>query len=274
MKTLGITIAVGLGDAIFIASALHAVKHKYDKIYINARWDLAEVYKNNGKEYSDFYLEMLKLLFNDSKFIIDDKTQKFPFKNMNQLWGEGVPPVLPRFANVLKIDEKIPVSGDYLVVTTKVRQLDKKTRYNAVKEEFIKTLDLLSKKYKIVIIGEKEVEMNTEYCAYGSRHIYSIYSDVIDGVKNNIIDLTVPKLGIKSPDIDVLKRDCSIMNKSKCVITLGCGGNFVLALSVANRMVGFRYDDYKFVDHAVKGADNINITSNVNQFIKLLQRLL
>lgn len=272
MKTLGITIAVGLGDAIFIAAALNNVKDKYDKITVNVRWDIAETYKNDGKGYSAFYREILKLLFADPKFIIDDKTQKLPFAGMHELWSWGIPPVLPRFGKILKTTEPFSIEGEYIVVTTKVRQLDKKV-YDKIKPKFLAHLKKLSAKNKIVIIGERKIEMNREYEHYSSRFIYSIYNDIVGAVKNNLIDLTVPKLGITVPDIETLKRDCSIMNNAKCVITFGCGGNFILATAVAKRIIAFRKDDYNFVSHAFIGVHQFLQTRNIKEFIQKVANL-
>jgi len=274
MKTFGLKIAAGLGDAIFIAAALNAIKDKFDRIYVSVRWDIADTYRLGGQPYRQFHTEVLKLLFADPKFILDNPDKNYPYFSVGALWAAGIPLVLPRFGKVLTTTDPLPAEIDkqYIVVTTKVRQLDSKL-YKCVKIDFLATLVELSKKYKIVIIGEREVEMNPEYLIYGNRYIYCIYDHLIGALKENVVDLTVPKLGITVPNIDTFKRDCSIMLNAKCVVTLGCGGNFILAAAVAKRLLAFRKDDYAFVSHAFKGVPQFLETRNHKLFIDKLTEL-
>jgi len=270
MKQLGIKIAVGIGDAIFIAAALNKVKDNYDIIYINPKWELAQEYKNNGKEYCEFYLQILKLLFNDPKFVIDDKSKNFEYITTYTLFNGMLSPVLPRFYDVLKPEKINTIEDDYICVTTKVRQLDV-ALYNKIKNDFISVLSKISKKYKLVLIGERIVEMNNEYNIFGNKYIYSIYNDVVK--IDNVIDLTIPKLGITVPNLEHLKQDCSIMNDAKCVITLGCGGNFVLASSVANKLIAYKKDQYNFVELAFENNENFIIVNDGNLFLEKLKTL-
>lgn len=268
MKTFGTTIAIGLGDAIYIAAAINKVKHMYDNIYINASKDFATIYKNNTL-YSDFYINFIKILFTDPKIIIQSERQ-FPYIPTETLINNHFPPTIPRFISELT-DQKYTISEkEYIVVTTKVRQL-KYDLYSNIKHKLINQLNKLSKKYKIVIIGEKEVEMNTEYQAYGNDYIYSIYNDLL--LLENIVDCTVPKLGITSPEIENIKKDCSIMNKARSVITLGCGGNFALALATANNLSSFRTDNYLFIDKMLTNNQQLNTTKDLSLFIKRLEEL-
>lgn len=269
MKTTGFTIAVGLGDAIFIAAALNAIKDKYDKIYINPALHLAQSYKDNGVEYSAFYLKILSLLFTDPKFIINDTSKTFPYITTKTLFNT-ITPILPRFSKELTLESNQKIEGEYVVVTTKVRQLSR-SLYDKTNTQFLNAINTLSKKYKVVIIGEKIVEMNTEYKAYGPEYIYNIYDDLLK--INNVIDLTIPKLGITVPEIENLKKDCSIMRDAKCVITFGCGGNFVLAIAVSNNFIGYRHDDYSFIDIALRNQNKIVTTNNPASFINMIGAL-
>lgn len=270
MKQFGIKIAVGLGDAIFIAAALNKVKDNYDTIYINPKWELAQEYKNNGKEYSEFYLQILKLLFNDPKFVIDDKSKNFEYITTYSIFNGMLTPVLPRFYDVLKSEKPNIIDGDYICITTKVRQLDV-LLYNEIKNDFISILTEISKKYKLVLIGEQIIEMNNEYNIFGNNYIYSIYNDVVK--VDNVIDLTIPKLGITVPDLEHLKQDCSIMNNAKCVVTLGCGGNFVLASAVANKLIAYKKDQYQFVELAFENNENFMAINDGNLFLEKLKTL-
>jgi hypothetical protein len=269
MATFSLTIPLGIGDAIFVASSLNAIKHHYEAIYINIHPGLAQAFKDNA-QYDDFYLELVKILFSDPKFVINDRTKVCPYVPTEELFNNVIIPVLPRFYDRLTSTDIPSIEGEYIVVTTKVRQLTS-TIYQAVKPRFLASLEQLSKKYKIVILGEKLTEMNTEYRQYGAQYIYNIYQDLV-GI-SNVIDLTVPKLGITSPEIGQLKKDCGIMRGAKNIITFGCGGNFILATAVAQRLIAYRIDDYEFVDRMFQGQTDLITTNNSDKFIALLLQL-
>jgi hypothetical protein len=269
MAIFSLTIPVGIGDAIFVASSLLAIKNNYEHIYINIHPGLAQAFKDNAK-YDDFYLDLVKILFSDPKFVINDRSKICPYIPTEELFNNVIVPVLPRFYDKLVCTSVPVIDGEYIVVTTKVRQLAH-TIYQAIKPRFLAALTNLSKKYKVVIIGEKITEMNTEYRQYGNEYIYNIYSDLI-GI-NGVIDLTISKLGITSPEIGQLKKDCSIMHGAKSVITIGCGGNFILATSVARKLIAYRVDDYNFVDRMFQGQSDLITINNSDKFLALLQQL-
>jgi hypothetical protein len=261
MKNFGLTIPVGLGDMLLISAALNATKDRFNKINMNIRWDFAKKYKNDEKNYGNFCVSILKLLLTDPKFVINDRSQNFPFKTMDKLWREHkMPPVLPRYVDQLT-NKSCSIDGEYVVVTTKVRELNR-ALFNKTNPLLMNKLKELSSKYKIVIIGEREVEMNNEYKIHGEAKVYGMYDNIISAVKNNVVDCTMPKLGITVPNIENIKKDCTIMNNAKCVFTLGCGGNLILALAVANKIVSFRKDRYKFIDHVFQQSKHFHNTEN------------
>ena len=260
---------MGLGDGILISSALHKIKHNYDNIYVNVNWGLAKTYKSNDS-YSNFYRQLLDVVFDDPKFVIDDKTRNPPKMNMEDLIRIGIPPVLPRYQNKLKtkIDENI--QSPYLVITTKVREFPRAV-YNANKSSIFEQINKLSKKYKIVIMGERVVEMNGEYKIHGESKIYGIYNDIKKHLNNNVLDLTVPKLGITPPTIENLKKDCTIMSGAHAVIVMGAGGNFCLAIAVGKRVIALRNDTYKFADTLLSQSPDMHSAKNPNEFVNLLK---
>ena len=85
--------------------------------------------------------------------------------------------------------------------------------------------------------------MNPGYMEIGKNDVYSIYDSIIANVPaDRIIDLSVPALGISSPKLSNIQQDCLIMSQAKFVVTLGVGGSFCMATSVAST-IGFRLDD-------------------------------
>lgn len=241
IKEITIPISTGIGDIILISAALNKIKHKYDRIHIKPRFWYAEESKRYTKEQSErareFCNNLLKLLLKaDEKFIITETKKNDSFEHFEKLCKSVIEPVLPRFEEELCLKDCNEIEGEYIVVTTKIRGL--KTFSNKWKEYF-KVLNELSEKYKIVVVGEKDYDLNTSI--YEKVHYFHCYyNELMKNIKNNIIDLTVDGGSIFIPDLEQIKKDCTIMNRAKYVITVGFGGNFILGISVANRMVNWR----------------------------------
>ena len=100
---------------------------------------------------------------------------------------------------------------------------------------FFETLKNVSKKYKIVVIGERAVEYNEEYTQHGSDQVYSIYNDIVTNIaKDRLVDLTVPSLGITTPNLENIRKDCSVFRDAKFTIMIGFGGAFCLSATTSN----------------------------------------
>jgi hypothetical protein len=132
---------------------------------------------------------------------------------------------------------------------------------------------LQDRHYKLVVLGEKVVEMNPEYQHYTDRYIYSIYQDIMSHVgADRIVDLTFPALGITSPNLTQFLQDCLILNQAKFVITLGVGGNFCMATAVANT-IGYRLDNDEIADLIFKNElPNAFVTKEFDRFINRIKR--
>ena len=99
----------------------------------------------------------------------------------------------------------------------------------------------LSDKYKIVIIGERDILDSVEYKIIGEQRIYCIYDDLISNLSDTgqLIDLTVSGKEITIPSLKKLQQDCLIMHNAKNVISLGFGGNLILTLASAKSSTNF-----------------------------------
>ena len=267
MKELTIPIATGLGDLFLISAVLNNIKNDYDIIRINPQWWFIKDYKKYTNEQSqlfkDVFSNIIKLLLNDEKFIIGGHNKNEPVKGFEDLCKDWVVPVLPRFSDKLcNNNYDLNLDSEYIVITTKIRELG--CNFNYIKIDLLNTLNLLSKKYKIVILGDCEQYLGQD----------CIYDDIVKNLKHNIIDFTIPYSKMLIPDIEQIKKDCTIMNRSKCVITLGCGGNFCMSLSVSNRMISFKNDRYNSVNRMVIGHPEFSFYSNFKEFQKALLKML
>ncbi len=238
LNILSISIPLGIGDLLHLYAALNSVKNCFSKIELAFYEPLFSSYRVDVPEYRIFLNELGRLLFSNSPFKIVPYNNQV-FRNNSLLCEhDRILPIRPRLQHIL-CKNNTNTYGEYVTVFTKVRELSQ-SQFNL--KEFLDTLKTVSARYKILILGEKEVEYNPEYTHLTKDGVYSLYQDYISALPaDRIIDLTVPKLGITPPDITKLLNDCSIMNQAKHNIVLGIGGNFSLAISIGN-VIGYRQD--------------------------------
>jgi len=269
MKKLNANIPIGLGDLIYIKAMLEPVKHNFSEINLTFHRELIDKYKKESK-YNDFLDEFGKLLFNEEPYKLCD--QSFPFCSLSEfVTAHRIMPQKPELAHLLCDGYSLNLKEPYIVINTKIRSLPHNLLDNSIRE-FWTVLNQLSQKYLIVILGERVIEMNEEYMYYTQEYIYSLYPHILNNVpKERLLDLTVPALGITTPDIKNIQHDCSIMNQAAVVINFGIGGGFCLATAVAN-VVGYRYDDDLVANLVFDGKiySNATITKNWELFITAL----
>jgi hypothetical protein len=270
MKKLLVTSAIGMGDILYLKSSLDAIKHEYDQIDIHFAMGLIRWLKRN-EDYADFVLELANLLFNEPPYTIVESGPEF--RSMAEYF-------LHYNIKVIKPDLPILCQGQslgidpYLVITTKVRYFSGDLFKN---NELWDTLKQLP--YKIVVLGEREVEMNHEYIndnnIYGPS-VYSIYPELVKNLGDKIIDMTIPALGITSPNIKQLRQDALIMSEAKSMITFGIGGNFTLGMSVAKNLVGFNQSTEFYAGAIFSHSEQVGnsfVTSNAQTFLKKIGEL-
>jgi hypothetical protein len=272
MVDLKISCPLGLGDIIMIHNILENEKHRFNRIHINPRWDIINACKNGSVEYKNFFTTLMSMLFTDSKYVLDD----------GEAYEYTGPFILANTYNVTrpKLKEifnygKSCLDYEYIVVCTKVRALGF-NEWAAVKTEFINILRRASKICKIVIVGEREIEMNSEYVALpDALKPYSIYNDLLGLLPDvEFVDMTVPKLGIIVPDIENIKRDCSVMSGSKATFVFGIGGIFWLAAGASSRMIalcskcGATNNDYIILNKMFSGDIGFDILPSGYLFLQ------
>lgn len=272
MKIFGASIPIGLGDLIYIKGMFDPIKHEYSKIYLNFHRELITKFDRNDS-YNIFLDEIGQLLFAQPPYQLVQ--QPLPYCSLQEMsTAHGLVPYKPNLSKILC--QGIPLNGTepYIVINTKVRAMQKSLLESKIRD-FWYYINMISNKYKIVILGERVVEMNQEYQLYTSEFIYSLYSHIYNNIPSDrLIDLTVPSLGITTPNISNIKQDCLIMNKAKYVINFGIGGGFCMATAVANT-IAYRYDDDFIADVVFdnKTYDNTIVTKDWNLFIDKIKSL-
>jgi hypothetical protein len=273
-------IPTSLGEIINFKYHLDLVKDNYDEIklgFAKGLWDNAlhtesVDWVHRKILWEKFLTDIGQLFFSTSPYIIDPCPTVWRGSVEMLVPYLGISPQKVELANLLCKGESLNLLDKYIVITTKVRHIDKTVLFSLL-NQFWPLLNKLSDKYKIVILGEKQVEMRKEYDLI-KNEVFGIYNDIITNVPSDkIIDLTVPALGETVSDLSKIQQDCLIMNEAEFTITFGVGGNFCLATSVSNMAIGFRADNIPFTDIIFNDKEYTNafITKNWSHFISKLR---
>lgn len=240
MRIFRATIPIGLGDLIYTKAMFEPIKQSFSEICLTFHRELINKFEKD-LEYNTFLNEIGALLFSGEPYKID--VGSYPYCSLSEMvTAHGLVPRKPELSNILCSGNPLNLEEPYIVINTKVRSVPRQLLEQTA-AEFWQLLSELSKKYKIVILGERIVEMNQEYQYYTKDYIYSMYKHINENITSErILDLTVPALGITTPNLKQIQQDCLIMNQAKFVINFGIGGGFCMATSVAN-VIGYRYDD-------------------------------
>ncbi|HUC95614.1 MAG TPA: hypothetical protein VMR76_01475, partial [Candidatus Saccharimonadia bacterium] len=169
MRHIEITIPIGLGDLIYIKSAFEAIKDQFSQIKIRfGRHIINDVGRN--VEYNKFLDDIGQLFFSEMPYTLDDGA--YPFCAHQSIYDNyGITPQKPELAHLLCKGNSLNLDSEYIVITTKLRYFPRQT-FDIRADELWSTLKSLTTKYKIVVLGEQEVDMNKEYVFHTSQHIY------------------------------------------------------------------------------------------------------
>lgn len=279
MKIIETGLPTSLGEIINIKWHLDIIKNQYDQIKLSFDKTLFNMCLHTEaddwptkKILWDKYLDDIgRLFFSEPPYVLTNIPYRLRnFDNM--IRDYSLQPIKVNMGHILCSGKSLDIGEEYIVITTKARDLFKKI-FLPLSTQLWSVLSKLSKKYKIVILGERHVEMRKEY---GSDTVFGIYEQIIANLPNErILDLTVPALGETVADLKDIRQDCLIMKEAKFVVTVGIGGNFCLSTSVANMAIGYRHDNLA-VANKVFGQEYSNaiITKDWNYFIKVLERYL
>lgn len=284
-RTIFALIPIHLGELIIAKSHLDTVKHEFEKISLCfdqdtwARyWDI----ENNDWaiqkiKWDQYMNDIGQLFFSETPYILSsDPKDHILYHTCNQLVAEQkIPPMKPKLGHLLCQGTPLNIGEEYVVVTTKARSLDM-NRFRSRSNQFIFELKRLSQKYKIVILGEKIVEMRKEYkFEEHQNRIFSIYDAIVNNISpDRICDLTVPSLGNTAYNLQSIQQDCLIMRDAKFVITFGCGGNFIMSLASSKLSIGYREDDFAWNNILFENKEypDASISNNWEYFITKLAR--
>lgn len=275
---------MGLGDLIHDKIFLNAIENDYDKIHISPSKEIIRDYRDNDMVYYNFCKDILHMLFNTDKYVIEENED---FEHMDGKTFATKMKITPTIKNhdltnyLCNISTVLPATTNkYIVLTTKVRSLDRSIYENIIKKGFWNYLNNIQRKYSIVILGEREMGLTTEYKQSSlTNNTFCIYDDIMKNInKINLIDLSVPELGITTPDISNIKNDCYIMKNAKGVICFGIGGNFCMSSVVSKQTISIRSKEVTstiewLYDINKNKYPHIHLVKTPEQFIECVSKL-
>ncbi|HEY5267660.1 MAG TPA: hypothetical protein VII94_00820 [Candidatus Saccharimonadales bacterium] len=276
MKKLDLTLALGIGDNLVVRTYFNTIKHNYEQINITHSKPILQIFRDNDREYAKFVTEMGNLLFTQPPYRYNGWSNNYPV-NVSQIVKDlKIIPIKPDLDHLLCVGTSLNLKEEYIVVTTKARCFNR-SKFYPLSVHLWGALKKLSEKYKIVILGEREVEKSKEYTMGINRdYVFGIYDQLITNIPaDRIIDLSVPALGISVPEFSKIKQDCLIMKNAKAVVTLGIGGNLWLSAISSNMTIGYRDDAGDQVMDTITNPSfpSMFLTKNFPEFIKKLSLL-
>jgi hypothetical protein len=272
MKKIATSICLGLGDNIVARMVFDTIKHEYDSIKITHDKNVMVSYKRNDHPYVKFLGDVGRLLFTEPPYSFDMNGNYPPIHTYNTISSIPVNARCKHLQHLLCHGIPLDINEEYIVITTKIRSIPRK-KFFPVSIQLWRVLQQVSKKYKIVVMGEREVERNVEYTNMNDW-VYGIYDQIISNIPaDRIVDLTVPALGITAPEVTKIQQDGLIMQKAKLVITLGLGGNVWLAVATSSRIIGYRSDEDRdsSADLLLSHFDHVRVYKNWKEFINKLK---
>jgi len=217
---------IGIGDMIIFASEL---LEKDEELTITLERSNIENHKSEAGSYWEFSKKFISRLLPEKRieFTNSQDLPRHPVDNSRFLKISREERYCEHFKRVFIIDSP-PLDSPYVVLSTKARYY-LRSSFDSEKQSLFDAIN--SWGMKVILLGEKEVEYNLEYKSWGNSQIYSIYGDAMKGIRDDLlVDMTVPKLGTTTPDIDKLFSDMSIAYQAKACINIGVGGFYCMSI--------------------------------------------
>lgn len=262
---------IGIGDLIFFCfKILISDKNINEPIYISISDRILKGFRNNSENYKNFCLDFIRFFLNEYtiKSSSDDLIDYNVYEvNLNRVgeWFTGFDREYDYIKTRLFTNQKKIFEDNYVVIFTKVRHLYSQT-FSTVLDSFFDSLN--NSDFRIVLIGERDVDYVGENLIHGKDEIYSIYNQAILKLdKNKIIDLTFDSYNFDQTNLEDILSDFAIIRNSKKTFVFGGGGFFCLSL-FSGKLISLTNPNYEQI---FKSSKNPYIFSNVNQFKNILK---
>ena len=226
-----ITPHLGIGDLLIVK--MKQISNNLDIDYININKGLILQYCENYEIKINFIINLIKLLFHDTKFDINNNPTDFHLMDKYKLTNT----YLYDSINFNMINVKNEYS-DYIIFHTKMRHDDLMDKFT---NEILPGLNTFFTNFKtskkIIILGERNIGQNYETKLHKTISLYK--NLLLLNKHNQVIDLTNDILTCGNPDFNKFLLEIEIINKSSCNITFGIGGPFNICKAFSKNNVSF-----------------------------------
>jgi len=281
--------ALGLGDLLRLLTCL-----KFniipDKIYIN----LGDfVHYGNPLNYIDFRLQMLKNVIISNNIDLNKIVFFYNEDRANHGQIRFVDQVDCSKIHNLKLDfdtssvhscqnsaeeeeeeeekQEEEKQEEYIIFHTKSRfHLDKEKVFQDLKvfEKFISTF---RSRYKIYIVGERQINRNNAEILHSPDIISQIYDVLINLSNNNdVVDQTVEML-VDNLDYNNFVKDVQLIQNAKYNIHFGDGGSMNYSMIFGNHTTIIYNRDMEEWNKCALRQENTFICNNINDFLNKIQ---
>jgi len=253
-----VKINMGIGDMIYARGVLDKQKNNFKQVHISPNLDGYNTYRQPNTDDMDFSFKLLNHLFKPPYYKIDKPNLEYPHRLSYLFYTfDKLPLHKANLADELCEGKPLYYSKPYILIPTRVRGCLYKD-YLKIKEEFLSYIKILSKKYKIVLVGERElIEYREQVTLMEHNIMFLIYNDIKNTVPHNrLLDLTFKNINsIHTNRFEKFKQECLYMKNAKYNIVLGVGGPFCIATAVGNAIV-YAPDNYISPEHKLSVTFN------------------
>lgn len=264
-----ICVNMGIGDLLIIRGELDKAKDKFSQVHITPNVPFFNQIRS--KIYTGgFIKDFIKLLFPPPYYKLTTDL-KYPKRDGHgvQIF-DGIPIASPHHLRDLFCVGKSLDIGPYITINSKVRMIQKRS-YANFKPAFYEALNKLAEKYKLVILGDKNLPNWQEFQMFSSD-IFVIYNDIINNIpKERYIDLTFDDLHKGS--LKQVQQDCVYMRDAVNNIFLGAAGAWCLGL-VSGKSISYyepgvnqHWKEYATI------KSNAYLTDNLNKYLYWMSEL-
>lgn len=226
---------LGIGDVLLTKLHYDTISSKYSKIVLNTNLNIVNTLRSNDrspKSYEIFIKRLISTLFeNESKVYIN---YDYEHHMKQSIIGKYTYVHNDLSKYLTKYNEKFFINDPYIVISTKAVRVNISV-YEKNKSHFLNLLENLSKRFKIILIGERNSSECSEYKTLEKKNtIHNMYNDFIK--VPNIIDMSIDKDLCINVDFDNYQMDCYLISRALFSLHLGIGGLFVTSSVLCRTM--------------------------------------
>lgn len=277
LKEYRVKINLGIGDILIARGILDAQKENYDKVYVSIDYKTYERTRQPKQVDKDFTYQLLDMVFKPPYYCLEKSETDYPHRYGYTFHTIDKFPLIPPNMSGILCEGKSLNIGPYITVSTRVREIPIKEYEKDIKKKFLDSLIKLSEKYKIVIIGERELVKYPEHDFLKER-IFTLYNDLIKTLPSNrVVDLSFSNINNIKNRMESFKQVCMYMRDADWNIILGNGGDGCISISIGNTIGYFTRnntgDPFPFIFDN-QSFPGIHYTSNLNLFFDKLKDIL